>query len=191
MENKKILLIIDFERIIVLEMIKKLPVFLIIAMLVILLIPAAQAVAIGASPATLSFEVPKGGSVEKTLQISTNSESYIDFRLEKSSSIADYVILSSETGKIKSGEPYDLTVKVSVPRKTELGNYSGTISVRTTGTGNVSGGSGSVISTGVTVRVAINVIPATSSGLGGIIILLAIIMIAIAGAAWIFLRKKK
>jgi hypothetical protein len=171
-------------------MIKKLSIFLILAAMIALLIPAAHAVAIGASPATLNFEVPKGGAVEKTLQISTNSEEYITFNLEKSSSIADYITLSSETGKIKSGEPYDLTVKVSVPRKTELGTYDGIISVKTTGTGSVSGGSGSVISTGVTVRAAITVVPATSSGLGAVV-LLAIVLVAVAGAAWFFLRKKK
>ena len=172
-------------------MIKKLPVLLIIAALILLLIPAVQAVAIGASPATLRFEVPKGSTVEKTLQISTNSGTYMEFKLEPSSSLANYVTLSSGTGKSKSGEPYDLTVKVSVPRKTELGNYSGTISVRTTGTGNVSGGSGSVISTGVTVKVAITVVPAISSGISSVGVIIVIAIIALIGAAWVFLRRKK
>ncbi len=172
-------------------MIKKLPVLLIIAALILLLIPAVQAVAIGASPATLSFEVPKGSTVEKTLQISTNSGTSVGFTLQASSSIANYVTLSSDTGQMKSGEPYDLTIKVSVPRKTALGNYSGTISVKTTGTGSVSGGSGSVISTGVSVKVAITVLPAISSGISSVGVIIVIAIIALIGVAWVFLRRKK
>lgn len=171
-------------------MIKKLVVLFAVMMLGLLLIPSVHAVAIGASPAILSFEVPKGSTVEKTLQISTNSETYVNFKLEKSLATGNYITLSSDTGKTKVGEPYNINVKVSVPRKTELGVYNGTISVKTISTGDLGGGSGSIISTGVTVKSSINVVPATSIGLGTPLIV-TLIMIAIIGAAWFAFKKRK
>jgi hypothetical protein len=121
------------------------------------LFSSAWAVAIGASPATLSFELPRGGSEEKTFQVSTNSEAGLLFTLTKSAEISKFVTLSSSTSQTKLNNPAEITLKVSVPRTTTPGTYNGTVSVATTGTGEISSGTGSVIATGVAVKVSIKV----------------------------------
>jgi hypothetical protein len=131
--------------------------FLAFFILTLSLFSSAWAVAIGASPATLSFELPKGGSDEKTFQVSTNSEAGLSFTLAKSAEISKFVTLSSSTGQTKLNSPDEITLKVSVPRTTAPGTYEGTVSVATTGTGEISSGTGSVIATGVAVRVSIKV----------------------------------
>ncbi len=121
------------------------------------LFSSAWAVAIGASPATLSFELPKGGSEERTFQVSTNSETSLPFTVEKSAEISKFVILSAETGETKLNSPDELTLKVSVPRTTTPGNYEGYVSVTTSGSGEINSGTGSIVATGVAVRVLIKV----------------------------------
>lgn len=136
---------------------KRFQLVLLTFILILSLFSSAWAVAIGASPATLSFELPRGGNDEKTFQVSTNSASNLSFELEKSAEISKFITLSTSSGEAKLNNPKEITVKVSASRFTTPGIYEGTISVATTGTGEISSGTGSIIATGVAVKVLINV----------------------------------
>lgn len=136
---------------------KRFQIVFLIFILALSLFSSAWAVAIGASPATLSFELPRGGVENKTFQVSTNSENNLSFTLEKSAEISKFVTLSSLTSQTKLNNPAEVTLKVSIPRGTAPGTYNGTVSVATTGTGEISSGTGSVIATGVAVKVSIKV----------------------------------
>jgi len=131
--------------------------FFLTFILTLSLFSSAWAVAIGASPATLSFELPKGGSEEKTFQVSTNSETDLSFTVEKSAEISKFVTLSVSSGETMLNNPEEITLKVSIPRGTEPGTYEGYVSVTTGGSGEINGGTGSIVATGVAVRVLIKV----------------------------------
>lgn len=192
-------------------MIKKLAVLLVVLALAVSLFPSAWAVAIGASPATLSFELPKGGSDEKTFQISTNAAGSLNFDVKASSEISKFVKLSAPSGATILNHPAELTAKVSIPRSTEPGTYEGTISVQSKNSAELSGGTGSAVATGVAVRVIINVTSESApwfnfgskstptgaatanaeSGIGaGTLLLVIIVIAAVIGAAWFAFRKR-
>jgi len=192
-------------------MIKKLAVLLVVLALAVSLFPSAWAVAIGASPATLNFELPKGGSEEKTFQISTNAAGSLNFDVTASSEISKFVKLSAPSGVTILNHPAELTAKVSIPRGTEPGTYEGTISAQSKNPPEFSEGTGSVVATGVAVRVIINVTSESAplfnfgsksastgaatanAGLGmgtGTLLLVIIVIVAIIGAAWFAFRKR-
>jgi len=195
----------------VLEMIKKLAVLLVVLALAVSLFPSAWAVAIGASPATLSFELPKGGSEEQTFQISTNAAGSLNFDVATSSEISKFVKLSASSGATILNHPSEIAVKVSIPRGTEPGTYEGAISAQSKNPPALSEGTGSVVATGVAVRVIITVTSESAplfnfgsksastgaatanagSGIGtGTLLLVIIVIAAIIGAAWFAFRKR-
>jgi hypothetical protein len=192
-------------------MIKKLAVLLVVLALAVSLFSSAWAVAIGASPATLSFELPKGGSEEKTFQISTNAAGSLNFDVAVSSEISKFVTVSSLSGVTILNHPAELTAKVSIPRGTEPGTYDGMISAQSKNPPGLSEGTGSVVATGVAVSVIITVTSESApwfnfgsksastgaatanaeAGIGaGTLLLVIIVIIAIIGAAWFAFRKR-
>ena len=152
----------------------------------------AEAVAIGASPATLSFELPRKGYEEKTFQISTNDESGLMFGLEVYGDITQFVELSSKTGTTKLNQPAELTAKIKIPKDTIPGTYEGTINVVGSSSGSASNGTGSAIATGVAVRVIIKVtdeVAKTPVGNLAVFVLLAIVALVVGAALYVWKKK--
>ena len=172
---------------------------------IILFLPLAWAVAIGASPANLAFELSRGGSAEKTFQVSTNSETPIDFSLTESAEIERFVSTDITKGTTKLGEPAEIYVSVKVPRGTEPGTYEGTVTVSTSPVGGFEGGTGSIIATGVAVKVVINVadsyaeshVTGALTGVGSdqelnfAVIMFIVIVIVIVASIFLFILRKK
>jgi len=121
-----------------------------------------KAVGIGASPATLSF-ILNNNSEEKTFQVSTNSESAVSFTVKISDSLKDIIKITPDSGETKINQPAEIIVKASAP-KSKTGNYSGTINIKTLPTTNkAEEGTGSQVSTGVVVKVNVEIPEKTES----------------------------
>ena len=119
-----------------------------------------NAVGIGASPATLSF-ILNNNSEEKTFQVSTNSESSVSFTVKISDSLKDIIKITPDSGETKINQPAEIIVKAS---KFKTGNYSGTINIKTLpATNKAEEGTGSQVSTGVVVKVDVEIPEKTES----------------------------
>jgi len=178
---------------------KKLAVFLVILMLAMWLIPSVQAVAFGASPATLTFDIGKGDSLEKTVSVSTNSPTYLGVTYSISDEIKDFVTISPTSGlKTKINEPLEVTVKAKSSLFEELGSHEGTITFTTAPTGDTEGGMGSTIATGVAVKVTVNIgiekaaRPAgAKTGSSNLILVIVTIVLVVLAAAMFLVKPKK
>jgi hypothetical protein len=117
----------------------------------------ASAAAVGISPATLSFSIPRGGEEIKTIQISTNSETPLTFSvsLDKSlNSTIEFEVMDKETAK---GKPAEITVKAHSVRSAKPGNIDGTITVVVNTNTEEPSGSGSRIATAVVARINVEI----------------------------------
>ena len=122
-----------------------------------------SAYAVGASPATLSFSIPRGGYEEKTFQVSTNSETPLEFSLSVTDSVSSMIKLETKDKTTVSGKPGEILVKVAIPRSAKPANLDGAITAILKPSGSAPDGSGSIISTGVAVRVKIEITGETAS----------------------------
>lgn len=159
---------------------------LIIGILAIFLVGFAcqvSAYAVGASPATLSFSIPRGGYEEKTFQVSTNSETPLEFSLSVSDSINAAVDVETKDKTAVSGKPAKITVRAYASRSAKPAILDGAITATLKPSGASSGGSGSIVATGVAVRVKIEITDETapllqnkmflaSMGLVGVLVIL-------------------
>ena len=141
---------------------------LITGILAILLISFAYEVsgaAIGASPATLSFKIPRGGYEEKNFQVSTNSEIPLEFEISMSDSIKNAVKVEANDKASVYGNPAEVVIRAYASRsaKPEFLDGAITITVASSADSNAPGGSGSVVSTAVAVRVKIEITDETAS----------------------------
>jgi len=153
-----------------------------------------SAYAVGASPATLSFNISRGGYEEKTFQVSTNSETPLEFSLSVADSVSSMIKLETKDKTTVSGKPAEITVRAYAPRSAKPANLDGAITAILKPSGSAPDGSGSIISTGVAVRVKIEITGETASlfksktflvgiGLTGVIIVL--------GGSYLFRVAKK
>ena len=124
---------------------------------IVLVAPTVSAVAIGASPAAFSFELPRGGSAEESFQVSTNSESAMTFSITADEQIQKFVKLSVDSSQTTIDEPARIPFSIFIPKSAKPGIYEGAITAMTSGSGSMEGGVGSVVATGVAVKVAIKV----------------------------------
>jgi hypothetical protein len=122
-----------------------------------------SAYAVGASPATLSFNISRGGYEEKTFQVSTNSETPLEFSLSVTDSVSSMIKLETKDKTTVSGKPGEILVKVAIPRSAKPANLDGAITAILKPSGSAPDGSGSIISTGVAVRVKIEITGETAS----------------------------
>ena len=136
---------------------------------------AVQAFAVGASPPVASFVLVRGSSQEKTFQTSTNSESPVFFDIVIDDSIKNFIKVSPKDGQMQLGKPGEITIYASVPRSTIPGNYSGAITVSTTSYESIVSGTGSKISTGIAVRVDIQVLEEKESLLKSPLFLIGVV----------------
>jgi hypothetical protein len=143
-----------------------------------------SAYAIGASPATLSFNISRGGYEEKTFQISTNSEIPLEFSISVTDSVSSMIKLETKNKTTVSGNPAEIIVRAYASRSAEPANIDGTITALLKPSSNSPSGSGSVVSTGVAVRVKIEITnemaPLIKNKLAFATIVLVIIMIVLA-----------
>jgi len=116
-----------------------------------------SAYAIGASPATLSFSIPRGGYEEKTFQVSTNSETPLEFSLVISNSINTTISVETKDKTAVSGKPAEITVRAYASRSAKPANLDGVITALLKPSGEARSGSGSIISTGVAVRIKVEI----------------------------------
>ena len=140
--------------------------------------------AVGASPATLSFTVPRGGYEEKTFQVSTNSETPMLYSIAVSSSIEELIKIKPKEGETIKGKPAEIIVRASAARSAKPGNYSGMITVTLKPNLVTSEGSGSVVATGVVIRANIIITEDTEHPLKNIplslITIIAVVLIVLA-----------
>lgn len=122
-----------------------------------------SAYAVGASPATLSFSISRGGYEEKTFQVSTNSETPLEFSLTVSPTIDSMIKLETKDKTAVSGKPAEITVRAYASRSAKPANLDGAITAILKPSGDSPEGSGSIISTGVAVRVKIEITGETAS----------------------------
>jgi len=179
-------------------MIKKLAVLLVMVTLGVLLLPLVQAVAFGASPATLSFDIGKGDSSEEIVSVSTNSPTYLGVTYSVSDEISKYITISPTSGlKTKLNEPLEITVKAKSSLFEELGSHTGTITLTTAPIGNSEGGTGSTVATGVAVKVTVNIgtvkaeKPAGTKTISSSLILVLATIVLLVLAAVLFIVKPK
>jgi len=132
-------------------------------LMIVLVLEVVQAFAVGVSPPVVSFVLLKGGSQEKTFQASTNNELPMAFNVEIDDSIKEFIKINPENGEMQVGKPGEITITASAPRSAKPGNYSGAIIVSTKPLDNDMNGSGSKISTGIAVKVNIQVLEETES----------------------------
>ena len=141
-------------------------IILIVGILAIFLVGFAcqvSAYAIGASPATLYFSIPRGGYEEKTFQVSTNSETPLEFSLVVSDSINSMIKLETKDKITVSGKPAEITVRAYASRSANPANLDGAITTILKPLNSSQSGSGSIISTGVAVSVKIEITGETAS----------------------------
>jgi uncharacterized membrane protein len=177
-------------------------IIIITGIIFILLSTSAHAVAFGASPATLTFDIGKGDSLEKIVSVSTNSLTYVGVSYSISDEIKDLITVSPTSGlKTKIDEPLEITVTAKSSLFEELGSHMGTITFTTTPTENTAGGTGSAIATGVAVKVTVNIgtvkavktaaASGTKSISSGLMLAIATIVLLILAAAMFLTRPKK
>lgn len=142
-----------------------------------------SAYAVGASPATLSFSIPRGGYEEKTFQVSTNSETPLEFSLSVSDSINAAVDVETKDKTAVSGKPAKITVRAYASRSAKPATLDGAITATLKPSSSSQSGSGSIVATGVAVRIKVEITDETaplfenkmflaSMGLVGVIIVL-------------------
>lgn len=137
---------------------------LIILLLFTMLISAyaTYSVAIGASPASLSFKLPQQGYEEKTFQVSTNSDSDLPFNLEVDKSLKDIITITSSKEKTNVKQAAEITIKASAAN-IKPGNYSGAITVSTVSSAESTGATGSRVSAGVAVKIDVEITGETAA----------------------------
>lgn len=125
----------------------------------LLLAGSASAVAFGASPATLSFELPKGGSDAKTITVSTASEEPLDVTVSISNEIKDFITYNPSSNlKVDIENPLKISVLAKAPRFARSGVYEGFVTASTAPPDADTGGTaGSVIATGVAVKTTVKI----------------------------------
>jgi len=177
---------------------KKLAVLLVMLTLGVLLLPLVQAVAFGASPATVSFDIGKGDSLEKIVSVSTNSPTYLGVTYSVSDEIKDFITISPTSGlKTKLNEPLEITVKAKSSLFEALGSHTGTVTFTTAPTDEIGSGTGSTIATGVAVKVTVNIgtvkaeKPAGTKTISSSLILVIATIVLLILAAVLFIRKPK
>lgn len=149
------------------------------------------AVGFGVSPATLSFEILKGGSAEKTITVSTSSEKLLPVSLSIEG-LEKWISFTPNTNLFTSkSSPLKITIKVAVPKDAKAGKYEGAITATTAPAVSAKSGSGSSVATGVAVKTAINVTAPVSLSLGGMVLLVMFIVFAITGVLIVKSRAKR
>lgn len=92
-----------------------------------------SAAQIGISPSQINFKgVLRGGYSERTVTISTDSETKTKVELQPRGDILDWLNFSAMEFEISKETPYLLTISTSPPTGTPNGNYSGYLRVKTT-----------------------------------------------------------
>jgi hypothetical protein len=139
-------------------------IILVLGVFMIFLINSYQvsAYAVGASPASLSFSVPRDGYEEKTFQVSTNSETPLEFSFSVSDSINANIEVKTKDKTTVQGKPAEITVIAHASRSAKPASLDGAINVNLKSIENNSGGTGSQVSTGVAVRIGIEITGETS-----------------------------
>jgi len=137
----------------------------ILAILLISLAYEVSGTAIGASPATLSFKIPRGGYEEKTFQVSTNSEIPLEFEISVSDSIKNAIKVETKDKATVYGQPAEIIVRAYASRSAKPESLDGAITatVAANADSNAPGGSGSVVSTAVAVKIKIEITDETTS----------------------------
>jgi hypothetical protein len=128
--------------------------------ILICLAVAVSAVAIGVSPSSLGFQLEKGESDKKTVQVSTNSQSGLPFSLEESESIRNLVIIEPSKGVVDVKKAAKINISASAPDGVPPGNYSGFIIVTAMPGGAESPGSS--VSAGVALRINVEIVGVTA-----------------------------
>jgi len=136
---------------------------------------AVQAFAVGVSPPVASFVLARGGSQEKIFQTSTNSESPVYFDIVIDDSIKNFIRVNPKEGQMQIGKPGEITIYASAPRSAIPGNYSGAITVSTIPYESIVSGTGSKVSTGISVRVDIQVLEEKESLLKSPVFLIGVV----------------
>ena len=134
----------------------------ILAIFLVSFVCQVSAYAVGASPATLSFSIPRGGYEEKTFQVSTISETPLDFSLVISNSINTTIKVETKDKTAVSGKPAEITVRAYASRSAKPANLDGAITALLKPSSASPDGSGSVVATGVAVRVKIEITDETA-----------------------------
>jgi len=97
---------------------------------VILSAGSAHAVSIGISPADIGFEdLLKGGYAEKTIAVSTSSETYVNFAMSAQGDIKDWIEFEPSEGAISRASMKRVTVIVRPPGNVANGLYGGSVVV--------------------------------------------------------------
>lgn len=137
----------------------------ILAILLIILAYEVSGAAVGASPATLSFKIPRGGYEEKTFQVSTNSEIPLEFEISVSDSIKNAVKVETKDKATIYGNPAEIIVRAYASRSAKPGSLDGDITATFTSSAdsNTPEGSGSMVSTAVAVKIKIEITDETTS----------------------------
>jgi hypothetical protein len=151
-----------------------------------------SAYAVGASPATLSFSIPRGGYEDKTFQVSTNSATPLEFSLSVSDSINASIKVVTADKTAVEGKPAEITIRAYASRSAKPGSLDGAVTATLKPSGASSEGSGSVVSMGVAVRVKIEITdetaPLIKNKLAFATIVLVIILIVL--AVLYFIKRK-
>ena len=146
---------------------------IIIVCIVSLLLSAgcASAVPFGASPATLTFDLLKGGSGEQILTASTASEEPLSVAVSISDNLKDFISYGPSSNlKVDVNNPLEITIRARAPRFAKAGIHDGAITVSTAPSASSAGGTGSAIATGVAIRTIVKIgqPTATASGIAGV-----------------------
>ncbi|MDD5086413.1 MAG: hypothetical protein PHV16_01545 [Candidatus Nanoarchaeia archaeon] len=124
-----------------------------ILILLIILCPLlVDALGIGISPGTVSFDkMLKGGYAERTVKISTNSEETLIARFDVNGDMAQWIRFEPESKKfnISLSEPYELKIIIEVPEDARNDIYTGTIDFVGEGFGDISGRAGGFVNPAV------------------------------------------
>jgi hypothetical protein len=168
---------------------------ILIALVIVLIssVKLASAAAVGVSPATLSFSIPRGGEEIKTIEISTNSETPLKFSVSMDKSLngtIEFEVIDNETVKGKSAK---ISVKAHSLRSAIPGKIDGALTAVVNTNVDEPSGSGSRIAVAVAARINVEitneVVPliknklafATISLLGVLVVLGGIYLFKIAG----------
>jgi len=151
-----------------------------------------HAYAVGASPASLSFSIPRDGYEEKTFQVSTNSEAPLEFSFSVDNSINANIEVRTKDKTVIKGKPAEITVRAYASRSAKPGSLDGAITVDLKSIDNNSSETGSQVSTGVAVRVKIEITSETSSILKNKLFLISTgLVVALIIFTLIFKLRKK
>jgi hypothetical protein len=145
---------------------KRKQIMILALILLIYLAPTAMATAIGVSPSSLSFQIRDGRPDKKAFQVSTNSQSGLPFWLEASGPIRSLVMIEpAGQGIAEAKHAARINVSASAPDGALPGNYTGFIIVTAAPGG--AGSSGSSVSTGVALKVNVEIIGGAAGAADG------------------------